>query len=134
MSRLNIIIGTHGRFGEEIIKSAEMIVGKMDNVEAVSLLPELSFEDYMKKVDEVLGSKSGPIISLVDLFGGTPSNVFTVMSRKYGNQVITGLNLPVLIDLFLKTSNDDEIDLDKLVQETLATLQESGVNTNKNLD
>ena len=48
MANLNIIIGTHGRFGEEIIKSAEMIVGKMENVRAVSLLPEMSFEESIR--------------------------------------------------------------------------------------
>lgn len=66
MAKLNIIIGTHGRFGEEIIKSAEMIVGKMENVRAVSLLPEMSFEEFMKQVKDILAELEGETIALVD--------------------------------------------------------------------
>ena len=47
MAKFNIVIATHGRFGEEIVKSAEMITGKMENVQVLSLLPTMSFEDYM---------------------------------------------------------------------------------------
>ncbi|CAM2810993.1 PTS sugar transporter subunit IIA [Erysipelothrix tonsillarum] len=132
MSNLSIIIGTHGRFGEELIKSAEMIAGKLEHVHAVSLLPEYSFEDYMKKVDETLSQCDGPIIALVDIFGGTPSNVFTVLSKKYNQAVITGVNLPVLIDLYLSTRGET-IDLDHLPEKCLTTLQESGTHTNTTL-
>lgn len=126
---MNIIVGTHGKFGEELVHSAEMIVGKMENVTTVSLIPEWSFEDFMKKADEVLSQQEGDTIVLVDLFGGTPSNVFTALSKKYHHQVITGVNLPTLIDLYLKVSNGS-YDPETLVEETLTTLKESGVHTN----
>ena len=47
MEKFNIVIGTHGRFGEELVNSARMIAGALENVQCCSLLPEYSFEDYM---------------------------------------------------------------------------------------
>ena len=47
MEKFNIVIGTHGRFGEELVKSASMIAGDMSHVKTCSLLPEYSFEEYM---------------------------------------------------------------------------------------
>ena len=136
MAKLNIIIGTHGRFGEELVKSAELIAGKMETVKTVSLLPEMSFEDFMKQAEEVLTNTEKPYVVLVDLFGGTPCNVFTALSRKYGYDVVAGVNLPMLVDLYVKTLSMDDADIntDTLAEECIETLKESGVHTNKQLD
>ncbi len=135
MEKFNVVIGTHGRFGEELVNSARMIAGTLENVECCSLLPEYSFEDYMKMVDEKLSQKEGFTIVLVDLFGGTPCNVFTVMSKKYKFPVITGLNLPMFIDLYLKLSNmeESELDLEQLISDTIETLKNSSIYTNAQL-
>ena len=131
MAKLSIVIGTHGRFGEELIKSAEMIVGKMENIKSVSLLPAMSFEEFMHEVDSVLSGLEGPVLALVDLYGGTPSNVFTALTRKYNHNVITGLNLPMLIDLYINFSNEEVLNMDQVIESCINNLQVSGVNTNK---
>lgn len=136
MEKFNIVIGTHGRFGEELVNSARMIAGALEQVECCSLLPEYSFEEYMRFVDETLSKKEGFTIVLVDLFGGTPSNVFTVLSKKYNYQVVTGCNLPMLIDLYIKLSNMDEkeLDVEGLIQDIMKTYTEACVHTNKQLE
>jgi len=131
MAKLNIVIGTHGRFGEELIKSAEMIVGKMENVKSVSLLPEMSFEGFMHQVDSVLSDLEGPVLALVDMYGGTPCNVLTALTKKYHHNVITGLNLPMLIDLYLNVINNETLDIDEIIKNCIDNLQSSGVHTNK---
>ena len=133
MAKLSIIVGTHGHFGEELVKSAELITGKMEGVRTLSLLPEMSFEDFMKNAEEVLSTTGKPYVVLVDLFGGTPCNVLTVLSKKYNYDIVSGVNLPMLIDLYVKTLSmeDSEIDTDKLAEECIDTLKESGVHTNK---
>lgn len=133
MKKFNIVIGTHGKFGEELVKSAEMIAGKMDNVECRSLLSEYSFEEYMHKVDETLNKKEGFTLVLVDLYGGTPCNVFTVLSKKYHYHVLTGLNLPLLIDLYLKLTNLDEVNEEALIKESIETVSTSCIHTNTQL-
>lgn len=133
MGKLNIVIGTHGRFGEELIKSVEMVIGPLEQVYCVSLLPSESFEEFMNKADSVLGKLQEPSIVLVDLFGGTPCNVFTILTNKYNHQVITGLNLPVLIDLYLKNDMESTEKIDTLVEHCIEVLKASAVHTNGKL-
>mgnify|MGYP003195948914 CR=1 FL=1 len=66
-----VFVCTHGRFGEELMKSAEMIAGEAENVFAFSLMPGMQPEDYramLEKQLEKLGD--GKVLCLVDLFGG----------------------------------------------------------------
>ncbi|MFL0266846.1 PTS sugar transporter subunit IIA [Candidatus Clostridium radicumherbarum] len=134
MSKLNIVVGTHGRFGEELIKSAEMIVGKMENVKSVSLLPMMSFEEFMQQADSVLSDMEGPVLALVDLYGGTPCNVLSALTRKYHHNVITGVNLPMLVELYVDTINKEELDMEEVVKNCIEILKSSGVHTNKMLE
>ena len=62
MSKLNIIVATHGRFGEELVKSAEMIIGPTENIYNLSLLPEKSFEDFLQEAKELFEKIEGPTI------------------------------------------------------------------------
>ena len=96
----NLLIGTHGDFGKELVKSAEMIIGKMEGVYVFSLLPGMSLADYVQEIQPVLDGLEEPCLCLVDLFGGTPSNTFAALSAKYDIQVVTGLNLAMLIEAY----------------------------------
>ena len=88
----------------------------------------------MKVVDGTLSTlDNGFTIVLVDLYGGTPCNTFTVLSQKYHYDVLTGLNLPVLIDLYLKLANADAVDAEQIVKETMDTYAQACVHTNKQL-
>lgn len=49
MTKLNLVVATHGSFGAELTRSAEMIVGKTVNVYSLSLLPDKSFENFWQK-------------------------------------------------------------------------------------
>lgn len=131
MENLNIVIGTHGRFGDELVKSAEMIVGKMENVISVSLLPKMSFDDFVHEVDSVLGSIEGTVLVLVDLYGGTPCNVFTALTKKYDYNVVTGVNLPMLINLYLNTVGEEKVDINDTIKQCIENLKSSGIHTNK---
>ena len=122
-----ILIGTHGRFGEELVSSAEMIMGKMEHVECCSLLSGMSFEEYAASVEQILSKFPGETLCLVDLFGGTPSNVMTALSRKYNTQVVTGLNLPMLIEVYM---NHSDLSIEDLAELALSSLSESGKHIN----
>ena len=97
---MKLVIASHGNFANELLKSAEMIYGDMSDVPAVSLMPGMSFEEFTKKASEVLEKSGKDTLVLVDLFGGTPSNVFSALTRTFGHQVVTGLNLPMLIEVY----------------------------------
>ncbi|KRK70897.1 hypothetical protein FD02_GL000078 [Lacticaseibacillus nasuensis JCM 17158] len=60
--------------------------------------------------------------------------MMTALTRKYDHKVITGLNLPAFIDLYLKVSMDSDSDIDELVPHVIETVKESAVFTNDKLD
>ena len=120
-----ILLGSHGRFAEELIKSAEMIVGELKNVRSFSLLPGMSLEEYMKEVDQELQREPERTLCLVYLFGGTPSNTFCALSRKYDNVVVTGLNLGMLLEVYM---NKDLMTVDELAELAVKIAQESSKN------
>lgn len=119
-----VFVCTHGRFGEELMKSAEMIAGEAENVFAFSLMPGMQPEDYramLEKQLEKLGD--GKVLCLVDLFGGTPCTTCAILSKTYEMQVISGLNLAMYIEV---TSQKGNYAVDELKTIGLATLRESG--------
>lgn len=119
-----VFVCTHGRFGEELMKSAEMIAGEAENVFAFSLMPGMQPEDYramLEKQLEKLGD--GKVLCLVDLFGGTPCTTCAILSKTYDMQVISGLNLAMYIEV---TSQKGNYAVDELKTIGLATLRESG--------
>ena len=102
---VNLVILNHGRFGEELIKSAELIVGKTEHIKAISLLAGMSIEEYYEEVKTYLSSLDTEILVMVDLYGGTPSNVGMMLQREFPMHVLCGVNLPMLIELILLRNN-----------------------------
>lgn len=117
-----VYILNHGRFGEELIKSAELITGKIDRIKAFSLLPGMSIEEFLGNVQSNLEEDS-PKIVLCDLYGGTPSNVAMMLSKQYGFRIVCGVNLPMLIDLVISRANG--MGVDDLVDKAFNTGKES---------
>lgn len=104
---ITYVILNHGRFGEELIKSAELIAGKTEHIHAVSLLSGMSIEEYYNEVRGYLKDVEGEVLLLADLYGGTPSNVGMMLQREFSLHIICGINLPMLIELILKRNNED---------------------------
>ncbi len=101
MSVIGTVLVTHGALGEELVAVAEKIVGRLPHVTAVSVGwhddvddAKSRIEECIKKVDQGKG-----VIILTDMFGGTPSNV--AMSFMVANKidVVTGVNLPMVVKL-----------------------------------
>lgn len=119
-----VFVCTHGRFGEELIKSAEMIAGKSENVYAFSLLPGMPPEEYKEMMEDTLAKAAGrKILCLVDLFGGTPCTTCAILSKTYDMQVISGLNLAMYIEI---TSQKENHSREELIDVGLSILQSSG--------
>ena len=98
-----IIIATHGKVSEEILKSTEMILGKQENVATITYLPGEGADDLMKKHEDVikfLRCEAG-VLFMVDLFGGSPFNAAIRIAAKGENMdIITGINIPMLLGVF----------------------------------
>ena len=120
---IKVFVCTHGHFGEELIRSAEMIAGKAENVFAFPLLHGMPPEDYKATIETELAKGPCNVLCLVDLFGGTPCNTCAILSNSYEMEVITGLNLAMYIEV---TSQLNRVSFDELKDIGLTTLQESG--------
>ncbi|MDF3335690.1 PTS sugar transporter subunit IIA [Lacticaseibacillus rhamnosus] len=98
---MQLMLVSHGDFAKEILKSAEMIMGKFTDVVEFGLEPDDGPQELSEKIAAFLKtlSKDEIVIVMVDLLGGTPSNVITkLLSSDYPNlNIISGLNLPMLV-------------------------------------
>ena len=119
---INVVVVTHGDFGEALIRAAEMIVGPQENVRAVALLPEESPAGFGDKLDAAMAELDGQeTLLLIDLFGGTPCNVSSRKVLQSNVEVITGMNMAMLIEAL--TSRDGTGLCDLVVQVTEAGQQ-----------
>lgn len=98
---VGVIILTHGLFGEELYRSAEMIVGRQDKVEIISMQSGFSLKDVAQKLEDII-NVYGLECSLVftDMFGGSPSNISMAYLDIDTVEVVSGVNLPMLIKAF----------------------------------
>lgn len=112
---VSILIITHGGFGKEIIKSMEMIMGKQDDVYFLGLYPEEDPAVFSEKVREKIIelNKNGEVLVMVDVFGGTPSNASASNMKDLKFECVTGVSLPMLIEVALNRSRST---LDELVE------------------
>ena len=103
------IIVSHGRLAEELLNALSIILGEAPNIEAISIGWDDDVEDSKKKISQCLkrvDQKNGVII-FTDMFGGTPSNLSFSFLRDNQVEIITGINLPMLIKFVsLQRSNN----------------------------
>ncbi len=98
---IGIIILTHGLFGEELHLAAEMIVGKQDKVDIISIKTGNSLKDATVQLENLLdGYMNSGVVVYTDMFGGSPSNISMAYLQNDAVEVISGVNLPMLIKAY----------------------------------
>ncbi|HVH27323.1 MAG TPA: PTS sugar transporter subunit IIA [Vicinamibacterales bacterium] len=106
---IGVVVITHGQLANELLNAAEMIVGDLPQFTAVSIgwhddVNEAR-EEIVQAIERVRGDQG--VLLLTDMFGGTPSNLGMTFLEKDKVEVITGVNLPILIKLAgLRQSQD----------------------------
>ena len=118
---IGLVLVTHGGLAVELISALEHVVGPQDYIASICIGPDDDIEfcraDIKKAVGDV--STGSGVIILTDMFGGTPSNLaISVMDNK-NIEVITGINLPMLVKL---ASIRSKLDL----KEAVTKAQEAG--------
>ena len=98
---ISVIIGTHGMFSEEILKSAEMIFGNQENVGTVTFKPGEGVDNLVEKYNKLINELdcTDGVLFMVDLFGGSPFNAASIIAMKNDNvEIVTGVNLPMILE------------------------------------
>jgi len=112
---IGALVVTHGHLGQELLSAAEMIVGEISHIQAVSIGWHDDVNDARKDIEariNEVGDGSG-VILLTDMFGGTPSNIAFSFHEPGKVDVVTGVNLPMIIKI---ASQKEGETLDSLVR------------------
>lgn len=110
-----IVLLTHGGWGMPLVKSLEMILGKIDCVTEIALEPSFTLNDYMELVRSHTENLSSESLIITDLIGGTPSNVGALIGRQMGIRVFCGLNAPMLLEACIELQGEGHIDFDAVL-------------------
>jgi PTS system mannose-specific IIA component len=97
---IGVVVVTHGQLATELLNAAETIVGELPRFAAVSIGWHEDTQDAREEISAALGrvQQGQGVLILTDMFGGTPSNLaLTFLDQNV--EVITGVNLPMLIKL-----------------------------------
>ncbi|MGW8311649.1 MAG: PTS sugar transporter subunit IIA [Desulfuromonadales bacterium] len=111
---VGLVIATHGNLGQELLSSAQMIIGPVRNASAVSVDQESSMEEIRDAIGKAIaevGADGHGVIIVTDMFGGTPANVSMTFLEPQVVDVLTGVNLPILLKFF---NSQENLRLDEL--------------------
>ncbi len=116
---IGVVLVTHPHLGEEFIASAELICGKLPNLTNVSIDTRKGVEELRKEVAEAIRAvdQGAGVLILTDMFGGTPSNMSLAFLQEGKVEVLTGLNLPMLIKISNCREGQSLKDLAKSIKE-----------------
>lgn len=113
--KTEIVLLTHGGWGEALVKSLRMILGSIDCVHEIALEPSYTLPEYMAMVREYVDTVSPDSLIITDLFGGTPSNVAAAIGNQTGIRVFCGLNAPMLLEACVELQGDGKLDYDAIL-------------------
>lgn len=105
---IGALVVTHGHLGQELVAAAEMIVGEISHIKAVSIGWHDDVNDAQKDIEKHItevDSGTGVLI-LTDMFGGTPSNIALSFHNPGTVDVVTGVNLPMIIKIASQKEGD----------------------------
>lgn len=119
MNHIGGIVVSHGQLANELLAAAEMVVGPLEHIVAVSIgwhddveLAKDEVARAIKRVDQGVG-----VVVMTDMFGGTPTNISAMFLKKDEVEIVTGVNLPMIIKFATTDTGTGLVDLAKEIEE-----------------
>jgi PTS system mannose-specific IIA component len=96
---LGMLVVTHGRLAEDFVQAVQTIVGPVEGLDAVSIGWNDEVDDATRMIEEAIArvDRGQGVIVLTDMFGGTPTNLGLALHERGRIEILTGVNLPMLI-------------------------------------
>jgi PTS system mannose-specific IIA component len=117
--RVGGVIVSHGQVANELLAAAETIIGPVRHITAVSIGwhddVEVATAEIERAVERV--SEGRGVLLLTDMFGGTPTNIASMFLREGETEVVTGVNLPMVIKLASQQGGEALEDIARLVRD-----------------
>ncbi len=116
------IICMHGNLALEMLKTSELIIGKQNNIISIPFLENENVDNIVnkyKKELKKLNLKKG-VIFFVDIIGGSPYNAANIIineNKKLISNIITGTNIPMLLEILMCRNNNNIHQLTKIAIE-----------------
>jgi len=109
---IGLVIAAHGPLAKALVEAAEFIIGqRIERVRALAVAPGVSPEDLkealqgaLKEVDDGDG-----VLILADMFGGSPSDMAISFLEQNRVEVLTGVNLPMILEVVLRRTKVTEL-------------------------
>ncbi len=119
MSKIGGVIVSHGQVANELLAAAETVVGDLSNIMAVSIGwhddVEMAKDEISRAIKQV--SDGSGVLVLTDMFGGTPTNISAMYFKEGEVEIVTGVNLPMVIKLASNRSDKTLSEMAKEVEE-----------------
>lgn len=116
MKKIGGVIVSHGQVANELLAAAETVVGAQNHITAVSIGwhddVEMSKNEISRAIEQV--SMGIGVLLLTDMFGGTPTNISAMFIKENVTEIVTGVNLPMVIKL---ASQNKEMTLAEMAKE-----------------
>ena len=113
------VIVTHGHLAGELLAAAEMIIGPISFITAVSIGwhddVDAARDEVQRAITRV--SQGAGVLLLTDMFGGTPTNIASMFLEEGNVEVVTGVNLPMVIKLASHEGNVSLVETARRVSE-----------------
>src|SRR5436190_5967450 len=105
--RIGGVIVSHGQVANELLTAAEAVVGDLSHITAVSIGwhddVEMAKAEIERAISEVSGGNG--VLIMTDMFGGTPTNIAAMFLKENEVEIVTGVNLPMVIKLAANTKD-----------------------------
>lgn len=120
---IGLVLVTHAGLARELLAAAEMIVGPIEMAEAVGILPGDNVDSIRESIESAISRvNSDGVLLMTDMFGGTPSNMSLSFLEDNRIEVLTGVNLPMLVKFF---SDREKVGVNDLASQIKACGRES---------
>lgn len=122
---MKVIVVSHGSFSKGLIESVQMLAGEQEKLVAYGLYPEETVATLTEKLETEIKNtpKNEEILFLTDLFHGSPFNAVVSLMRDYNFYHITGISLPLMLEVVLERYAEKSAD--EICQNVLASATES---------
>ena len=124
MNKIGGVIVSHGQLANELLAAAEQVVGELSHIAAVSIGWHDNVEAAQAEIERAIKSvtSGNGVLILTDMFGGTPTNIAAMFIKEGEVEVVTGVNLPMVIKLAAQNS-------ETTLEEMAATVVKQGKNS-----
>ncbi|BDR55893.1 PTS sugar transporter subunit IIA [Xylocopilactobacillus apis] len=130
MGEIAILLMSHGNFAKSAIESAELIVGKQNNYEVLSVFLVDQVDTLKEKMYQKINKldTGNGLLVLTDIIGGTPNNLAGNLINRSDTVICSGLNMPMLLEIL--TNRNQEL---SYIEELIKSSYQAGLfirNTN----